>query len=956
MNAIPILSRPRAILARFFPVLVAAVILPPILNAAPTAVYRTVGGDVALTEPGSPLVYWAGGANLTQPRAAQAPNGDTFMVVLDQWGGLYARIFSAATHQWLPWRQSGAYLAGAPAIVVDSGGVAWVAARSTYGTLWLVSLTYSGFGSWTSLGGTVTSDPAIAISSSGIAHIVARDGSGSTGVVYMVRAQNGVSLGWTMVGGIIQGNPALVAGLNGTVHLLVRDPWNSAWVGVISGTTCTWGNSNYQIDTDPAGIHVNNVVTMVAARSGQIVSGAVNVTNNNPVWGPWSSMGQAGTSASAANVLTSLAVAARDLTGQLVWYQPGVGWAAYGSAFAGGAFSAGPTGSSTAINYTLTTNVSPSGGGSITPNCQSGCSYSAGSQVQITATPAAGYQFTGFTGALSGTANPQFLTMDAEKSVTANFSTVAQYQLTTGVSPSGGGTIGPNCSGGCLYSAGQVVTVTATPSPGYVFTGFTGSLTGTANPQNLTMAGPASVMANFSDTVYATDPAQLQSCIGLAGTAQVCVLVQGRHAVNTPLRIQRSGITVMGAGGPGDTTLYRNSATLGQIMIADEWVSNVAIKNLTFDGNRYGPGLGLQCPPGNDSFYDLHLGAGGKFTVQWTDFINAPGWALFLDGYGSSVSLSNFGKGGYGYAPDGSLRQLTGPESATRSTAIWINGSYNGAWYNDIKYAGTAAISLLGSHQYAYGNLLYQNRYEISDGSGGGQLFVGPSSSAASVTGNVIDGNLWPDYSNGRPNLATGCLLPNNAQFNAGVEGYGWDHYFFNNEIERHTGSGMQFAGSEPTGRITISGENPSDPSDTPRYIEMNKAGGIVFLGPYWTPSWPLAAQGVALYRVNVRNNAGFDVVLDGISDDATSGYYSGEYRGFIGNSCIIPGQPIPRQYTGPVAGLPNVNGGLPPPHPNTLTRPLPTSYGAYPPIGTCPDPGWPAQTPAKSTIPGWKW
>lgn len=411
------------------------------------------------------MVYWAGGAGLTQPRAAQAPNGDTFMVVLHQWGSLYGRIFSAATHQWLDWRQSGGGLVGAPAIAIDPNGTAWVVARSSYYSLWLAPLTYAGFGSWTSLGGVVNSDPAIAISSSGIAHIVARDGAGNVGSIYMVRAQNGVSLGWTGLGGIVQGKPALVAGANGTVHLITRDPWNNPYVGVISGTSIKWAGIGFPVDQDPAGIHVNNVVTMVAASSGQIYSGAVNVSNpTNPVWGAWSAMGQAGTSASAANSQASLAVAARDLTGQLVWYQPGAGWAAYGSAFAGGPLSASPTGTSTVIgNYTLTTNVSPSAGGNISPNCASGCSYPAGSQVQVTATPAPGYEFTGFTGALTGTTNPQLLTVDAAKSVTAHFSTGAQSQLITGVSPSGGGTITPNCSGGCLYNAGQVVAVTATP-------------------------------------------------------------------------------------------------------------------------------------------------------------------------------------------------------------------------------------------------------------------------------------------------------------------------------------------------------------------------------------------------------------------------------------------------------------------------------------------------------------
>ena len=66
--------------------------------------------------------------------------------------------------------------------------------------------------------------------------------------------------------------------------------------------------------------------------------------------------------------------------------------------------------------------------------------------------------------------------------------------------------------------------------------------------------------------------------------------------------------------------------------------------------------------------------------------------------------------------------------SATRATAVWINGTNcagystncNGASYNAIAFAGTAAINLQSSGQSAYGNLLQQNRYEISAGSGGG--------------------------------------------------------------------------------------------------------------------------------------------------------------------------------------------------------------------------------------------
>jgi|GEM_PF-191722 len=77
--------------------------------------------------------------------------------------------------------------------------------------------------------------------------------------------------------------------------------------------------------------------------------------------------------------------------------------------------------SGTGPQYTLTTNTV--GSGSITLN-PSGGTYPGGTVVTVTAVPAAGWQFDGWSGDLSGTANPTTITMNANKSVTANFSEV----------------------------------------------------------------------------------------------------------------------------------------------------------------------------------------------------------------------------------------------------------------------------------------------------------------------------------------------------------------------------------------------------------------------------------------------------------------------------------------------------------------------------------------------------
>jgi uncharacterized protein (TIGR03437 family) len=77
------------------------------------------------------------------------------------------------------------------------------------------------------------------------------------------------------------------------------------------------------------------------------------------------------------------------------------------------------------------------------------------------------------------------------QSVTLNFQT--QYALTAVADH--GGTVGPNAAG--WQNAGAGVTLTATPQPGYVFSGWEGDCTG-AGACQLVMTGPKSVKADFA--------------------------------------------------------------------------------------------------------------------------------------------------------------------------------------------------------------------------------------------------------------------------------------------------------------------------------------------------------------------------------------------------------------------------------------------------------------------------
>ena len=72
------------------------------------------------------------------------------------------------------------------------------------------------------------------------------------------------------------------------------------------------------------------------------------------------------------------------------------------------------------VEYYLQVNII--GSGSVAVNGSS--PYLAGSVVQMTAYPSAGWEFTGWSVDLTGTNNPEYLTMDSNKTVTATFTEI----------------------------------------------------------------------------------------------------------------------------------------------------------------------------------------------------------------------------------------------------------------------------------------------------------------------------------------------------------------------------------------------------------------------------------------------------------------------------------------------------------------------------------------------------
>ena len=157
--------------------------------------------------------------------------------------------------------------------------------------------------------------------------------------------------------------------------------------------------------------------------------------------------------------------------------------------------------------YMLTVSVTGSGEVTSVPAeilCPGSCSgiFVGGTSVVLTAAPSAGWAFSGWSGACSGTANPCTVSMTAARNVIATFVPGA-YALSVTVNGSGEVTSVPagiSCPGSCSasYVSGTSVILTATPSAGWSFTGWSGACSGTTSPCTVSMSAARNVTATFS--------------------------------------------------------------------------------------------------------------------------------------------------------------------------------------------------------------------------------------------------------------------------------------------------------------------------------------------------------------------------------------------------------------------------------------------------------------------------
>ncbi len=137
-------------------------------------------------------------------------------------------------------------------------------------------------------------------------------------------------------------------------------------------------------------------------------------------------------------------------------------------------------------------------------SCGNKCTagYNNGTAVSLTASPASGFLFTGWSGACAGNLLTCTINAADALNVTANF---AQAFSISAKTSGGKGTVlsqvaGIDCGKTCTGKAasGTRATFTATPDAGFRFLNWSGACSGTAATCTLTIGGNVSVQANFT--------------------------------------------------------------------------------------------------------------------------------------------------------------------------------------------------------------------------------------------------------------------------------------------------------------------------------------------------------------------------------------------------------------------------------------------------------------------------
>ncbi len=256
--------------------------------------------------------------------------------------------------------------------------------------------------------------------------------------------------------------------------------------------------------------------------------------------------------------------------------------------------------------FSLSVSKQGTGTGTVTSNdgsinCGTTClaNFNSGTVVTLTATPIGGSTFAGWSGACSGTLTCS-VTMNAVQTVTATFTQQIQtFALSITKQGTGAGTVTSNdgfinCGATCFanYNSGTVVTLTATPAGGSIFTGWGGACSGTLTC-SVTMNAAQTVTATFTQqaqtfalsiTKQGTGTGVVTSNVGSINCGATCLANFNSGTVVTLTATPAGGSTFAGWGGACSGTLTCS-------------VTMNATQTVTATFNQQGANLGLRFVP-----------------------------------------------------------------------------------------------------------------------------------------------------------------------------------------------------------------------------------------------------------------------------------------------------------------------------------------------------------------------
>ena len=144
-------------------------------------------------------------------------------------------------------------------------------------------------------------------------------------------------------------------------------------------------------------------------------------------------------------------------------------------------------------------NIEIEGDGSIELDQEDSSENPSRSNIQITASPSAGWKFVEWNGDLTGSENPQTLTLDGEKSIEAVFDR-EEYSVDISLVGNGNVSITPEQE---TYFGGDVITISVEPDDGWNFVFWDGDLEGTDNPIEFTLDQNITATANLDESPFA---------------------------------------------------------------------------------------------------------------------------------------------------------------------------------------------------------------------------------------------------------------------------------------------------------------------------------------------------------------------------------------------------------------------------------------------------------------------